>query len=54
MPTALERFIVILNRSDGAIFCQDKEGADERSGSTVEAADAVLAKKRPSLRVVQR
>ncbi len=46
--------MVILNRSDGASFCQDKEGTDERSGTTVEAADTVLAKKRPSLRVARR
>ena len=45
--------MVILNRSDGAIFCQDKKGADERSGATVEVSAAVLAKKRSSLRVAQ-
>ncbi len=46
--------MVILNRSDSAIFRQDEKVADERSGATVEAADAVLAKKRLSLRVAQR
>ena len=50
----LEHFRAILNRSDGEIFCQDEEAADERSGATVEAADAVLAKKGPSLWVAHR